>query len=82
MLFVYPFVAMLGVRKGGPLVNVGKDLQTRRIVKGLEMGHAFNQFLLPGEFWGTDIYTKAQWATQNNSITICNPVELVLASDG
>jgi hypothetical protein len=46
---------MLEVRKGGPLVNVGKDLETRRIVKGLNMGHGFNQFLPPG-----DIYTKAQ----------------------
>jgi hypothetical protein len=81
MLFVYPFAAMLGVRKE-TLVNEGKDLGNKKNCQGLEMGHAFNQFLLPGEFWGTDIYTEAQWATQNNTIAICNPVELVSASDG
>jgi len=74
MLFVYPLVAMLGVRKRVPLVKVGKGLQTRRIVKGLKwVMHSISFCYLenPG---GTDIYRKAQWATQNNSIAICNPV--------
>jgi hypothetical protein len=49
MLFLYPFIAMLGVRKGGPLVNVGERLSDKNC-QGFEMGHAFNQFLLTGEF--------------------------------
>jgi hypothetical protein len=69
------------VRKGGPLVDVGKYLETRT-VKGLKwVIHSISFCCLENS--GGRIYTqRPSGQPKNNSIAICNPVELVSALDG